>query len=401
MTRSPIRRVLVFGDTWGVSQVVNAMPRGVLCGLVAAEIRPQYLSDLETLAERLHVPLVMQVKPASPGYGAFVERVKGLAPELIIVNSYAMLLREEILSLPAYGAVNLHGGLLPQYRGCNPIQWALLNNETETGVTMHYMTKDFDAGDIIAQRRVPIRLDDTWREIQHRLGSAIEAMLAEEIPRLLQRTNDRRPQDERAARHYRRRTPDDGEIDWQDRVIDVYNLVRALVRPHPGAFCRLDGERHLFDGYLTLQEVTRLKLGPLGRRTLESERVRLEPVASAEAVPGNSPIEWDESPGQLVAFRALRPADGRGLCTVVMTRFDYRGRVCELALRPDEGVAVVEIAEALRLALDFVSRELGLDRVSVRIDSAMVATDDVLQGIGESWEKLPHAEEAMVLLNRA
>ncbi len=391
----------MFGDTWGVSQVVRALPRGVLCGVVAAEIRPQYLAELTTLAERLAVPLVVQVKAASSDYAAFVERVKSLAPELIIVCSYAMLVREDILALPVAGAVNVHGGLLPQYRGCNPIQWALLNNEVETGVTMHYMTKDFDAGDIIAQRRVPIRLEDTWREIQRRLGDATEAMLAEEMPRLLQRTNERRPQDEREARHYGRRKPGDGEIDWQGRVIDIYNLVRALVRPHPGAFCRLNGERRLFEEYLTLQEVTRLKLGPLGRQALETGRVRLEPVAPGEAPARPSPLGREGSPDPLVAFRALRHGDGRGLGTVVLERFDYRDRVGELALRADDGGTAGEIAEAVRLALEFAARELGLDRVSVRIDNAGVTTGDVLRGIGEPWEKLPQVDGAVVLLSRA
>ncbi len=400
MTGPPIRRVLVFGDTGGVLQVVNAVPREVLCGLVAAEIRPQYLSELESLSERLAVPLVVQVKAASPDYARFVEHVNSRSPDLIIVNSYAMRLAEEILSLPTYGAVNVHGGLLPQYRGCNPIQWALLNNEVETGVTMHCMTKDFDEGDIIAQRRIPIRLEDTWQQIQHRLDAATEAMLADEIPRLLEHTHTRRPQDERAARYYRRRKAEDGEFDWRRRVIEIYNLIRALVRPHPGAFCRLGGEKRLFEEYLTLQEVTRMKFGPLGGQVLETGRVRLEPIASGEALPLSPTTKCEESQDQVVALRALRAADGRSLCTVVIGGFDYLRRNCDLVLRADDGAAAAEIAEVARLALEFAVRELSLDRVSVRIDNTGVATGDVLQGLGETWEKLPQAEDAVVLLSR-
>lgn len=400
MTGPPVRRVLVFGDGWGVPQVVDATPRDVLCGLVAAEIRPQYLPELEALAARLHVPLVVQVRPASPGYAAFVERVTRLAPELIVVCSYAMLLREEILALPAAGAVNVHGALLPQYRGCNPIQWALLNNEVETGVTMHYMTADVDAGDIIAQRRVPIGLEDTWREIRDRLGAATGALLAEEMPRLLRRANDRRPQDEGAARCYRRRKPEDGEIDWQRRVIDIYNLVRALVSPHPGAFCRVDGEPRRFAEYLTLQDVTRLKLGPPGGRALASARVRLDPTAPGRADHREPAAGLDGAPGQVVAFRARRSGDGRGLGAVVLGSFDYRGGLCALSVRADDGAAAGDIAEAVRLALEFAARELGLQRVSLRILDSGVEAGEVLQGIGEPWEELSREEDAVVLLSR-
>ncbi len=400
MTGRPIERVLACGDTGGVLQIVNAMPPGLLCGLVAAEIRPQYLPELKSLSARLAVPLIVQVKVASSDYVRFVQQVKSLRPELIIVNSYAMLLREEILSLPTYGAVNVHGGLLPQYRGCNPIQWALLNNEVETGVTMHCMTRDFDNGDIIAQRRVPIKLEDTWQQIQHRLDAATEALLIEQVPKLLDQSTTRRPQDEPAARYYKRRKAKDGEFDWHRRVIDIYNLIRALVRPHPGAFCRLDGEKHLFEEYLTLQEVTRLKFSPLGQHMLGTDRIRLEPVGSVKAVPGKSPVGGGEPQDQVVAFRARTSADERGLCTVVLGGFDYRARICDLALRADDGAAAAQIAEAVRLTLEFAARELGLDRVSVRIDNTGVATGDVLQRIGEPWEKLPQSEEAVVLLSR-
>ena len=144
-------RILAFGDDGGIPRLIRHLPQGVLVGIVGAEIRPQQHPELRWLAEAQGVPLLIQPRLTSPAYPAFIEQARTLAPDLILVNSYSMLLRPDILSIPRYGAVNIHGALLPQYRGCNPIQWALLNNETATGVTMHYMTAEFDAGDIIPQ----------------------------------------------------------------------------------------------------------------------------------------------------------------------------------------------------------------------------------------------------------
>jgi methionyl-tRNA formyltransferase len=254
-----VRRILLFGDDLGLPGLIKVIPVELICGLVGAEIRPHQHPELYQLAEAQGVPLLIQPRATSAAYPAFVEKVRNLAPDLIVVNSYSMLIRPAILAIPQLGGVNIHGALLPQYRGCNPIQWALLNDETETGVTMHYMTAEFDAGDIIAQRRVPIYFEDTWRDIQARIGTATETMLAEEIPRLLTHTNTRQPQDESKARQYKRRHPEDGLIDWQQSVLYIYNLVRALVRPHPGVFYQSGADKTVLDEYLTIPQVTALK----------------------------------------------------------------------------------------------------------------------------------------------
>jgi len=182
MTDPIVRRILLFGDDLGLAGLIKVIPVELICGLVGAEIRPHQHVSLQQLAKAQRLPLLIQPRATSAAYPAFVGKVRHLAPDLIIVNSYSMLIRPEILAIPRFGDVNIHGPLLLQYRGCNPIQWVLLNNETETGVTMHYMAAEFDTGDIIAQRMVPIYFEDTWRDIQARIGAATEAMLAEEIP---------------------------------------------------------------------------------------------------------------------------------------------------------------------------------------------------------------------------
>jgi len=170
-----------------------------------------------------------------------------------------MRLHPDLLAVPRIAAVNIHGALLPQYRGCNPIQWALINNETETGVTTHYITKDFDVGDIIAQKHVPIFFEDTWVDIQNRIAKATEEMLSVEILKLLKGTNERKSQDISQARYFRRRKPEDGAIDWHKSVEYIYNLVRALVKPHPGAFYIREEEKVFLDEYLTIPQVVMFK----------------------------------------------------------------------------------------------------------------------------------------------
>jgi methionyl-tRNA formyltransferase len=257
--------VLLFGDTIGLPRLLRVLDRGLARALVRAEIRPAQAPDLATLAEEHDLPLLVQPRAEESGYRAFVERVRELAPELILADSYSMLIRPEVLELPALGAVNVHYAPLPRYRGPNPTQWAIVNGESETGVTVHYMTEAADAGEIIAQRIVPIEPTDTWVDVHARLEPVAERLLGEQLPRILEGTAERTPQDEAAATQFPRRTPDDGRIDWSWSVERIHNLIRALVAPLPGAFYESDGERIVIDRYLSLSEVTALKRNQIGR----------------------------------------------------------------------------------------------------------------------------------------
>ena len=255
-----IEGVLLFGDDIGIPQLLRHLPQNLVCGIVVAGIRPHQHSTLRGLAQKLSLPFIIQPKISSIGYADFLKQVQELEPNLILVNSYSMLLQPEVLAIPQYGAVNIHGALLPEYRGANPTQWALLSDEAETGVTIHYMDNDFDSGDIIAQQRIPIYFEDTWRDIYSRIGTEIEKMLAEELPKLLSGTNTRQPQDKSHARHWRRRHPEDGLIDWQQSPHQIYNLIRALVKPLPGAFyVDASGNRIVLDEYMAIEEVVALK----------------------------------------------------------------------------------------------------------------------------------------------
>jgi methionyl-tRNA formyltransferase len=294
--------VVLFGDTVGLPRLLRLLPEGSVRAVVMAGIRPAQREALEALSADAGVPLLVQPRRDDTGHAGFVRSLDALAPDLILVDSYSMLLAPDVLAVARRDALNVHGALLPQYRGANPTQWALLNDERETGVTIHVMSEAFDAGDIVAERRVPIRFTDTWLDIHARIADATEALLAEQLPGILAGAYERRPQDPALARHFRRRTPEDGRIDWDASVLAIYNLVRALVAPNPGASYRDGDETVVVDRYLTISEVAALKYGRAGRRSLGglvplgdggNERVALGGRVAVED------IDWDRRRARL------------------------------------------------------------------------------------------------------
>ena len=251
--------MLLFGDTCGLPRLLRVLGGRGVQGLVRAEIRPEQEPELSELAAANDLPLLVQPRLDSPDYAEFAARVASMAPELIVVDSYSMLLRPDVLAIPELGALNVHFAPLPRYRGPNPTQWAIINGETETGVTLHWMTDAIDAGDIVAQRLTGIGFDETWVDVNRRLDAIAEELLTETLPRVLEGAAESTPQDESAATVSRRRTPEDGRIDWSMGDVEIYNLIRALVPPLPGAFYERDGERVVIDRRLTLEEVAELR----------------------------------------------------------------------------------------------------------------------------------------------
>lgn len=263
--------ILLFGDTYGLPQLLRHVPTQLISGLVMAEIRLEQREELEKLAEQYRLPLYIQPKKNSIRYPHFLDELKKQSADWILVHSYSMLLHPELLALPARGAINIHQALLPQYRGCNPIQWAIIRKENETGVTMHVMTEGIDEGPIIAQRKVPIHLQDTWVDVRERLTAETERMLAEMMPKIVAGDVRSMPQNSALAAYHRRRKPEDGKIDGNFSIISIYNLIRALVYPLPGAFYTADGDTVSLNRYLTLTEVARLKLQLRGDGDITSD----------------------------------------------------------------------------------------------------------------------------------
>ncbi len=183
--------------------------------------------------------------PEDVNHPLWVERLRALKPEAIFSFYYRRLLKEPILNLAPLGAYNLHGSLLPRYRGRCPINWVLINGETETGLTLHVMTRRPDAGDIVGQVKVAIAPSDTARTLNEKLTAAVPGLLAPLLPLIAQGRPPRTPQDEARATRFGGRGREDGRMDWTEPAEKLANLVRAVTRPYPGAFTQTGGRRVL------------------------------------------------------------------------------------------------------------------------------------------------------------
>jgi UDP-4-amino-4-deoxy-L-arabinose formyltransferase/UDP-glucuronic acid dehydrogenase (UDP-4-keto-hexauronic acid decarboxylating) len=169
-----------------------------------------------------------------------------MAPDILFSFYYRSMVKPALLDIPPAGCLNLHGSLLPRYRGRCPVNWVLVNGETETGVTLHHMTAAPDAGDIVSQKSVAISAEDTARSLHEKLARAAGELLDEILPRIKNGTAPRTPQDAAEATYFGGRRPADGEIDWSRAPHQVRNLVRAVTRPYPGAFSHLGDKKCLF-----------------------------------------------------------------------------------------------------------------------------------------------------------
>lgn len=173
----------------------------------------------------------------------WVERIRALQPNLIFSFYYRHLIAPEVLDLARLGAYNMHGSLLPKYRGRAPVNWAVLNGESETGATLHVMVQRPDAGDIVDQEHVPIGAQDTARDVFTKVTAAARAVLERQLDNLLTGRAPRRPQNEAEATYFGGRRPEDGRIDWRREASSIFNLVRAVTRPYPGAFTDFRGRQ--------------------------------------------------------------------------------------------------------------------------------------------------------------
>jgi methionyl-tRNA formyltransferase len=185
------------------------------------------------------------ITPADPASAQLHEAVARLAPDFIFSFYYRHMLPAGLLALAARGAYNMHGSLLPKYRGRVPTNWAVLNGETQTGATLHEMAAKPDAGAILAQTSVPILPDDTASQVFDKTTVAAEQTLWRVLPALLAGEAPRLPNDLAKGSYFGGRKPEDGRIDWSKPAQQVYNLIRAVAPPYPGAFTDIGGERFI------------------------------------------------------------------------------------------------------------------------------------------------------------
>ena len=173
-----------------------------------------------------------------PDLSALEKKTLQIEPDFIFSFYYRRMLPASVLKLARRGAFNMHGSLLPTYRGRAPVNWAVLNGETETGATLHEMVEKPDAGRIVDQERVPIGPDDLAVDVFRKVTGAAETVLRRSMKNLLSGEAKLNPQNLAAGSYFGGRRPEDGRIDWTKGAREIHNLVRAVAPPYPGAFTK-------------------------------------------------------------------------------------------------------------------------------------------------------------------
>lgn len=195
----------------------------------------------DSVAELAALHGIPVITPDNPNTPELVEKIRALQPDFFFSFYYREMLKRELLGIPQRGALNMHGSLLPKYRGRVPVNWAIIHGETETGATLHYMTEKPDNGDIVARQAVPILPNDTALQVFQKVTVAAEMALNDVLPALLAGTAPKVQQDLSKGGYFGGRKAQDGVIDWSQSAQQIHNLVRAVAPPYPGATTQLLG----------------------------------------------------------------------------------------------------------------------------------------------------------------
>lgn len=238
-------RAVVFAyHNVGVRCLKTLLAHGVEVALVVThEDNPNESIWFDSVARTAAEYGLPTIVPADCNTAEVVGRIEKLKPDFLFSFYCRMMLKAPLLAIAPRGCLNMHGSLLPKYRGRVPVNWAILHGERETGATLHYMTEKPDNGDIVGQTAVPILPDDTAKEVFDKVTVAAEITLDRALPALLAGTAPRIKQDLSKGAYFGGRKPEDGVIDWYRDATAIHNLVRAVAPPYPGAATTIRGAR--------------------------------------------------------------------------------------------------------------------------------------------------------------
>ncbi|QYM78942.1 formyltransferase [Horticoccus luteus] len=283
-------RILFFGySEVGYECLSLLLERGDnVVALITHEDNPHEKIWFKTPAVAAREKGVPVFTPESVNTPEWREKIAALAPDLILSVYYRHMIGTKILGLPGLGAWNMHGSLLPKYRGRAPINWAVLHGEPRIGMTLHRMVKSADAGAVVDQEGVAIGPRETAEEAFRKVLPCARRVLARQIDALLGGTVRETPQDETQATYFGGRKPEDGRIDWTKTSREIFNLIRAVTDPYPGAFTEVDGAR------LMVWWAEPDALAARGRNGAPGEVLSVAPlvVATSEGALELTRVEW-------------------------------------------------------------------------------------------------------------
>jgi methionyl-tRNA formyltransferase len=239
-----VRAVVFAYHDVGVRCLAALLARNIEVALVVTHLDSPnetiWFDSVAAMAARYGIPTIT---PADPNSADVVARIGKLEPDFFFSFYYRSMLGDALLKLPRRGALNVHGSLLPKYRGRVPINWAIIHGETETGATLHYMREKPDAGPIVDQQAVPIFPDDTALDVFRKVTCAAEAVIHRSLPALVAGNAPAREQNLASGSYFGGRKPEDGIVDWRQPAKRIHDLVRAVAPPYPGAWTALASER--------------------------------------------------------------------------------------------------------------------------------------------------------------
>ncbi|MCD9901050.1 methionyl-tRNA formyltransferase [Streptomyces sp. MT29] len=239
-------RVVMFGyQTWGhrTLQALLDSEHDVVTVVTHPKSEHAYekiwSDSVADLAEKHGIPVIIRNRPDDE----LVERLKEVAPDIIVANNWRTWMPPEIYNLPVHGTLNIHDSLLPAYAGFSPLIWALINGEPEVGVTAHLMDEELDAGDIVIQRSVTVGPTDTTTDLFHRTVDLIAPVTTEALGLIASGQTEFTRQDRSKASFFHKRAEEDIRIDWTWPAQDLERLIRAQSAPYPSAFTFHKGQR--------------------------------------------------------------------------------------------------------------------------------------------------------------
>ncbi len=238
-----MRIVFMGGHALGKKALQNLINKGKDIVGVITDIENDWYKGVDEVAERNGLLLYKNIDVNSE---SSIEKISALRPDLIVVVNFQQILKEELIGIPQKGCINTHAALLPKYRGRAPLNWALINGETQVGVTVHFIEKGIDTGDIIIQRSIDVQEEDYIDVVIEKIGDLYPTIVNEAVDLLESGEFIGIKQDLSKGNYFGKRNPEDGQINWNNDAKDIFNLIRAISRPYPGAFSFYNNSKIIF-----------------------------------------------------------------------------------------------------------------------------------------------------------
>jgi methionyl-tRNA formyltransferase len=268
--KAPIRALVFAYHNVGVGCIKALLDAGIQIELVVTHVDDPHeniwFGSVAALCQERSIPYV---QPEASDLLELLPQFKKIAPDYIFSFYYRYMITSDILATARIAALNMHGSLLPKYRGRAPVNWAILHGETETGASLHIMEAKPDAGDIVGQVAVPIDPDEDATAVFAKVSNAAIEVIQAALPELLQGRVPRTPNVLANGSYFGGRKPEDGRIQWSQDALQVHNLIRAVAPPYPGAFTDWQGARMV---------IAKSKLNPLLPSSIDLDQLGIQVV---------------------------------------------------------------------------------------------------------------------------